>query len=90
MNNVTLLYKIDIGFDEARGYAAVVQDVQLSLEKQANVIKGIRGNSMEQLASRIRRVLIEEVEKKRHFPLESEPGLIVTPDGFGGDEENGV
>lgn len=80
MNGVTLLYKIDIGFDEARGYAAVIQDVQLSIAKQANVIKGIRGNSMEQLTSRIRHVLIDEVGKRRHFPIESEgqPGEVST------------
>ena len=87
---VHLLYKIDIGFDENRGYAAVIQDVQMSMAKQANVIKGIKGNSMEQLASRIRHVLIDEVGKRRHFPLESEPSLIVTPDGFaGGGEQDG-
>jgi hypothetical protein len=76
--SVHLLYKIDIGFDEGRGYAAVIQDVQLSLEKQANVIKGIKGNSMEQLARRIRRVLIDEVAKRRQFPLESESSRIIT------------
>jgi len=72
---VNLLYKIDIGFDEGRGYACVMQDVQDSIHKGGNIIKGIRGNSMEQIASRIRRVLIEEAGKRKHFPLESEPSL---------------
>jgi hypothetical protein len=72
MSNVNLLYRIDIGFDENRGYAAVVFDV--IQERQ----KGIRGNSMEQLASRIRHVLIDEEGKRRHFPLESEPTRIIT------------
>jgi hypothetical protein len=76
MSNVNLLYRIDIGFDENRGYAAVVFDV--IQERQ----KGIRGNSMEQLASRIRHVLIDEEGKRRRFPLESEPQRIITPNGM--------
>jgi len=76
------LYRIDIGFDANRGYAAVILDVQASVAKQATVQKGIKGNSMEQVASRLRRVLIEEVHKRRNFPLESEPSRIITPNGF--------
>jgi hypothetical protein len=76
VSNVALLFRIDIGFDENRGYAAVLFDVQG--ERQ----KGIRGNSMEQLASRIRHVLIDETAKRRHFPLESEPSKLITPNGL--------
>jgi len=76
------LYRIDIGFDENRGYGAVILDVQASIANQGPVQKGIRGNSMEQIASRLRNVLIEEVHKRKHFPLESEPSRIITPNGF--------
>jgi len=76
INMVHLLFRIDIGFDENRGYAAVVLDVPG--ERQ----KGIRGNSPEQLASRLRHVLIEELAKLSHFPLESEPSKIITPNGM--------
>jgi hypothetical protein len=67
---------MDVGFDPDRGYAATVMDVQ------EGKMKGIRGNSIEQLTSRIRRVLIDEASKKRHFPLESETSRIITPNGF--------
>lgn len=72
-----LMYRIDIGFDPDRGYAAVLLDVLL--ERQ----KGVKGNSIEQLASRLRHVLIEEEAKRRLFPLEKEePSRIITPNGF--------
>lgn len=76
---VHLMFRIDIGFDPDRGYAAAVLDVLN--ERQ----KGIKGNSMEQLASRLRHVLIEEASKKRQFPLERETSKIITPGelGFG-------
>jgi hypothetical protein len=74
-----LLFRIDIGFDKERGYAAAVLDVLN--ERQ----KGIKGNSIEQVASRLRHVLIEEMGRRKHFPLEhdrSEPSRIITPNGF--------
>lgn len=67
-DKVHLLFRLDIGFSEDRGYAAVVMDVP---NKRS---KGIKGNSPEQLMSRIRNVLLDEMRKKRDFPLESEPG----------------
>jgi hypothetical protein len=70
------MYRIDIGFDEQRGYAAVIAD---PLERR---MKGIKGNSIEQIMSRLRRVIIDEEGKKKHFPLEKEePSRIIT-DGF--------
>jgi hypothetical protein len=76
-----LLFRIDIGFDPERGYAAAVLDVKN--ERQ----KGIRGNSIEQLTSRLRNVLNEEIQTRKQFPLEHErsrePSRIITPDnGF--------
>jgi hypothetical protein len=75
------MYRIDIGFDPDKGYAAVLLDLQQQRQK------GIRGNSVEQLTSRIRRVLIDEEGRKRHFPLEHErtPARIITPEGFNGN-----
>lgn len=72
---VHLLFRIDIGFDEERGYAATVYDV-------ANErMKGVKGNSIEQLVSRLRNVVLEESRKKRNFPLESEPrSPIIMPE----------
>lgn len=71
------MYRIDIGFSENRGYAAAVLNVRNGMSK------GIRGNSPEQVMSRLRRELIEDMEKAKHFPLESEPSRIITPNGFG-------
>jgi hypothetical protein len=76
MSQVQLVFRIDIGFDPSRGYAATVLDVP------NDRIKGIKGNSPEQLISRIRNVFLEEMRKKRDFPLESEGGAqrnIITP-----------
>lgn len=75
-SNVHLLYRIDIGFSEDRGYAAAVFDV---LQKRA---KGIKGNSPEQLMSRLRQEMIKAMSEKRNFPLESEASSIITPNGF--------
>jgi hypothetical protein len=82
MSKVALLYRIDIGFDEGRGYAAAIIDVGLGR------MKGIKGNSIQQLTARLRHVLNEEMEKKRNFPMESEAAgksSIITPEGFNGD-----
>lgn len=73
MGKVAFLFRIDIGLDNDRGYGATVTDVQL------NRMKGIKANSMEQLMSRLRQVVLEEARKKRNFPLESEQSRIITP-----------
>lgn len=76
-----LLFRIDVGFDPDRGYAASVLD----LANQR--MKGIKGNSIQQITSRLRIVINEEMEKRRDFPLEhersaQEPSRIITPNGF--------
>ena len=76
MGNVNLMFRIEIGFDPDRGYAAIILDLQ---EQRT---KALRGNSMQQLTSRLRHILNEEAEKARHFPLESEKSSIITPNGF--------
>lgn len=76
MAEPVLMYRMDIGFDEGRGYAAIVMDAR------EEKMKGIRGASIEQLMSRIRRVIIDEEGKRRHFPLESEKSRIIMPNGF--------
>lgn len=76
MANVILMYRVDIGFNPEKGYGAAVYDV---LEEKQ---KGIRGHSIEQLASRLRHVLIEAEGRKRKFPLEhGEPSRIITLNG---------
>jgi hypothetical protein len=76
MANPIIMYRIDIGFDPGRGYAAVILDVANSRQK------GIKGNSIQQLTSRLRHVLNEEGSKRTNFPLESETSKIITPNGF--------
>ena len=75
MADATLIYHVNVGFDPDRGYSALLYD---AIDKK---MKAIRGNSMEQLTSRIRRVLIDEEGKRRRFPLESEPSRIIS-NGF--------
>lgn len=78
MSQVQLVFRIDVGFDRDRGYAATMLDVP------NNRIKGIKGNSPEQLISRVRNVFLDEMRKKRDFPLESERETpqrnIITPE----------
>jgi hypothetical protein len=73
---IDFLYRIDIGFSVSRGYAASLTDVRLDRSK------GIKANSIEQLMSRLRRVILDEEGRRKHFPLESEPSRIITPNGF--------
>jgi len=70
-----LLFRIDVGFDPERGYAASVLDLQ------EQKMKGIRGNSIQQVTARLRIALNEVMEKRKHFPLEheKEPSRIITP-----------
>lgn len=77
-----LLFRVDVGFDPERGYAAAVLDI---LNQR---MKGIKGNSIQQITSRLRNVLNEEMAKRKDFPLEhehtpAEPSRIITPNGFG-------
>jgi len=77
MAKVNFIFRVDIGHDPDRGYAATIIDVP------NNRTKGIRGNSVEQLVSRIRNVILEEARKKRNFPLEHEAGAqrsIIMPE----------
>jgi hypothetical protein len=77
MSEVRLLFRVDVGHDPDRGYAASVIDVP------NNRMKGIRGNSIEQLVSRLRNVILEEARKKKDFPLEHEAGVqrsIIVPE----------
>ena len=73
-----LLFRIDVGFDPERGYAASVLDLQ------EQKMKGIRGNSIQQVTSRLRNALNEVMEKRKNFPLEheKEPSRIIMPNGF--------
>jgi hypothetical protein len=76
-----LLFRIDVGFDPERGYAASVLDLQNQR------VRGIKGNSIQQITSRLRNVLNEEMETRRQFPMEherspAEPSRIITPNGY--------
>ena len=71
-----LMYRIDIALDPEKGYAALLFDAT-----GEGRMKGLKGNSVKQLLSRISGVVIEEEGKRKHFPLESEPSRIIT-NGF--------
>lgn len=79
MANAILMFRIDVGFDPDRGYAAVLYDVQG--DKQ----KGIRASNVRQLMRLVGQEICEAEQKKRRFPMESErsePHRIITPNGF--------
>jgi hypothetical protein len=76
MAKTIFIFRIDIGLNKDKGYGATILDVQRQM------VKGIKGNSTEQLLSRIRRVVLDEMHKKTNFPLESErsePSRIIMP-----------
>lgn len=77
MSQVDLMYRIDIGFNKDRGYAALIQD-------RIGRVKGLKGASVEQLMSRLRHIIIDEEGRRKNFPVESEPAgqsRIITPNG---------
>jgi hypothetical protein len=75
MAETYFMFRVDIGYNADKGYGATVLDVR------RNMIKGIKGNSIRQLLRNIASVIAEEEQKQRHFPVESEPRLIITPNG---------
>jgi hypothetical protein len=70
------MFRIDIGFDPGRGYAAVLSDVQ------GERMKGIKGNSIRNLMRNVAKEICEEEQRRRRFPLETERARIITPNGF--------
>ena len=79
MANAILMFRIDVGFDPDRGYAAALYDVQG--EKQ----KGVKASNVRQLMRLVGQQICEAEQQKRRFPLEHErePSRIITPNGFG-------
>jgi hypothetical protein len=75
MANPILLFRIDVGFDPDRGYAAVITDVLG--ERQ----KGIKGNSIRNLMRNVNQQVCETEQVHRRFPLEHERSRIITPNG---------
>jgi hypothetical protein len=76
MANPTVMFRIDIGFDADRGYAAVLTDVRNER------MKGIKGNSIRNLMRNVSQQICEEEQRSRRFPLEHERSRIITPNGF--------
>lgn len=73
---IRILYRIDIGFDQERGYAAAILDPN---DKKS---KGVKASNIRQLCRRIHEAICEDEQKKRRFPLESEArsvSSIITP-----------
>jgi hypothetical protein len=75
MAQTIFMFRIDLGFNPDKGYGATVLDVQ------ENKIKGVKGHSIRGLMRNISAVIAEEDQKKRRFPTEVGPKLIITPDG---------
>lgn len=76
MANPIVMFRIDVGFDPDRGYAAVLTDV---LNER---MKGIKGNSIRNLMRNVARQICDEEQRQRRFPLEHERSRIITPNGF--------
>ena len=69
---IHLLYRIDIGFDQERGYAAAILDLQ---DKKT---KGLKASSIRQLCRQIHEAVCQDEQRKRRFPLESEAQSVST------------
>lgn len=76
MGKVAVLYHIDVAFDTERGFAATLTDVGLRR------MKGIKGHSIRQLMRRVSQEVCDDEQKKRRFPLEHEPRVIISTEGF--------
>lgn len=83
MANVKLLYRVDIGLDQERGYGAVV--CAIGPENKVVKRKGIKANSIRQLCRRIHEAVCEDDQMRRRFPLETEaqsvPSIITPGNG---------
>jgi hypothetical protein len=74
---VQIMYRVDIGHDPGRCYAAVIT-------RGNGMQKGIKGNSIRQLMRRVNEQICSDEQQNRRFPLEQEePKRIITPGGFG-------
>jgi hypothetical protein len=74
--NPIFMFRIDIGFDPERGYAAVLSDVR------GERVKGVKGNSIRNLMRNVSSQICTAEQQMRRFPLEHERSKIITPDGF--------
>lgn len=79
MGKPILMFRIDVGFDPERGYAAAVLDVPNERHK------GIKASNIRQLMRSVAQAVCDEEQRQRRFPLEherGEPSRIITPNGF--------
>ena len=79
MANAILMFRIDVGFDPDKGYAAALLDVP------SQRMKGIKAGNVRQLMRLVAQEICTEEQKQRRFPLEHERGetsRIITPNGF--------
>ena len=79
MAQTILMFRIDVGYNADKGYGATVLDVA------NDRIRGIKANSIRNLLRSISKVVADEEQKKRRFPLEQEGmrSMIITPpNGF--------
>ena len=71
------MFRIDIGFNPEKGYAAVLYDVGQDRQK------GIKAGNIRQLMRRVAEETCFTEQQARRFPLEKEePSRIITPNGF--------
>lgn len=76
-STTSILFRIDLGFNPEKGYAAVIYDVALDRQK------GIKAGSIRQLMRIVSQEVCDCEQKSRRFPLEKEePSRIITPNGF--------
>lgn len=73
--SVRVMYRIDIGFDPDRGYAAAIFD---PIDRKS---KGIKASNIRQLCRRLHEAICEDEQKKRRFPLEREAGGSIITKG---------
>jgi hypothetical protein len=76
MGKIALMYHIDVAFDPERGYAATLTDIGLKR------MKGIKGGSIRQLMRRVAGEVCQDEQKKRRFPLEHEPRLVISTEEY--------
>jgi hypothetical protein len=70
------MYRVDIGYDPNRCYAAVITEGKRGMQK------GIKGNSIRQLMRRVSEQVAADEQKSRRFPLEQEEPKRIITEGF--------
>jgi len=68
---MTFLFRIDIGYEQGRGYIAMCQDIR---SNETNCGKAL---SIRELMRHVSQVISNQEQKSRHFPMDNGPCIVI-------------